>query len=95
MWVAPNSSSEVQLGVDDVDTDDRVGAGEGGSLDSIEADAPASQNRHALARLDAGCIYYRPEAGGDRASDQCREIERKVLSDTHRSRSSGTTMKGA
>ena len=74
---------QLQLGLDPVDGDDAPGAGDGRTLDAVQPDAAAPDDRDRLARLDPGGAEDGAEAGHDATSDQSGPVERHVLVDLH------------
>lgn len=79
-WVAPRARHG-ELGVDDVDGDDRMGAGEVGELDHVEADAADAEHHHRFADLDLGVVVDDAGRGGDRAAEQGGDLEVVVRRD--------------
>ena len=79
--VAPNSLGHLQLVVAQVDGDDRLGAGERGALDAVEADAAAAEHRDRPAGLDTGGVEHRADPGHHAAADQRRLLQRDLLVD--------------
>ena len=84
VWVAPKWRAQLELGVDDVDPDDRVCARYRGALDGIESDTPATQNGNALTGSDRCCVHHCPESCSHGTSDQSGEVEREVPGDPYR-----------
>ncbi len=80
-WVAPNRAGRFELGVGDVDRDDRRGAGDARALHAVEADAAAADDDHACAGVDFRGVDDGAEAGEHAAGDQRRGLEGQVAGD--------------
>ena len=76
-------AGQLELRLEHVDGDDLAGAGDGGALDAVEADAAAPDHGDGGAGLDLGGVEHRADAGGDAAADQRGPVERHVLADLH------------
>ena len=50
-WVAPRARAMASLPSNEIDRDDRVGAGERGELHDVQADAADAEHHHRLADL--------------------------------------------
>src|SRR3954452_1146216 len=71
----------LELVVREVDGDDRIGGAERGSLDGVEADPSAAEDRDAGADRYLGRSRDRADPGHHRAADERGDVERHVVAD--------------
>ena len=68
-----------QLGFHRVHGDDAQGAGQGRSLDAVQAHAAAAHDAHRAARLHLRRVQHRAEAGGGAAPDEGQAVHGHVV----------------
>ena len=64
-----------ELGVDQIDRDDRIGAGKMRELHDVETDAADAEHHHGLADLDLGVVVDDARGRRHRATEQGRDLE--------------------
>src|SRR5947209_8159477 len=69
----------------DIDGDDRIGAGEGGSLNYIQPDAAAADDCDALSRPYSRRSLHRTHPGNDRAAENGCNLHRNIVWNLDRS----------
>ena len=74
---------EFELGVEDVDTDDGICAGNRGPLNGVETDPAASEDCNTLSWSDSGCVDHGAESCRHGAPDECCEIKWEFLRNTN------------
>lgn len=75
------AGGHVELGVMEIDTDDRVGADHAGGLGDVEADAADAEDDDALADLESGIVVHDADGCGHRASEERCGAEVEVFGD--------------
>ncbi|MNZ78170.1 hypothetical protein D3C78_967350 [compost metagenome] len=72
---------QFQLGILHVDGNDPPCPRQCRTVDGGQADTATADHRHRLTRTHLGSVEYRPRAGGYRATEQGRTVQRHVAAD--------------